>query len=53
MAPRPARTDVPSAARAPVLCQARSHQLRVSPLGGQLNVRSVLNDEMSTTISGT
>ena len=53
VAPRPAFTDVASASRAPGLFQARYHHSRVNPLGGQPNVRSVLNDEISTTSSGT
>ena len=53
VAPSPALTEAASASRAPGLCHARFHHSKVSPLGGQPNVRSMLNDEISTTSSGT
>jgi hypothetical protein len=42
-----------SACRAPALCHATFHQWSVSPLGGQVNVRSTLNELIITSASGT
>ena len=53
VAPRPALTEVHSASRAPALPHARLHHSVVNPVGGQANVRSALNELISTTSSGT
>jgi hypothetical protein len=53
VAPRPALTDCSSAWRAPGLDHARVHHSVVHSAGGQANVRSALNELMSTTASGT
>ena len=42
-----------SADRAPELCAAAFHQWSVNPLGGQVNVRSTLNELTITSASGT
>jgi hypothetical protein len=50
---RPTTTEVRSASSAPALCAARDHHCRVKPAGGQPNARSLLNELITTTISGT
>ena len=53
VAPRPAFTEVHSAARGPGACAAICHHSVVYDGGGQPNVRSALNEFRVTTASGT
>jgi hypothetical protein len=53
VAPTAARIEVPSALRAPSLFAAARHHSNVKPVGGNANVRDLLNALSSTSSSGT